>query len=65
MSIKNLEERIQKSNNNDDLVIIREHIEKQIKNKGGVKLQELLTKIDEKLKPHLPKTLLDIKTYFL
>lgn len=65
MSIKSLKERIEKTNNNPELLIIKKDIEKKIENRGGKELEDLLTQINIKLKPHLPQTLIDIKTFLL
>lgn len=65
MSIKSLKDRIKKTNNNQELLKIKEEIENQIVNKGGKELQDLLIHVTDKIKPHLPKTLIDIKTFLL
>ena len=43
MSIKSLKKRIEKTNNNPELLIIKKDIEKKIENRGGKELEDLLT----------------------
>ena len=65
MTIDHLRYQVKTTTNNDELKEIKKLVEKIINTRGGIEFENLLQDINEKMKPHLPKTLIDIRKALL